>query len=169
MIDRRDGEMYPGKPIFGAYSEDGEWGCKFPFGQPGDQLWVRETWGIVPILDCNSDRVAYRSDYSEACGENQLLAPAPKRWRPSIHMPRWASRITLEITAVRVERLHDISEEDAKAEGVNVAFSETFAANGIGIGASRLKFWSLWESIYGTESRYSNPWVWAIEFRRVKP
>lgn len=139
-----------------------------PFGQPGDRLWVRETWGIVPILDCNSDRVAYRSDYSQACGEDQVIAPVPKRWRPSIHMPRWASRLTLEITAVRVERLQDISEEDAKAEGCNgdcpIGYIPAYEKAPLAY-----HFAQVWDACYGTESWSANPWVWVIEFRRVKP
>ncbi len=127
-----------------------------PFGKPGDRLWVRETF-------------AYGSDFGEAdvaCfyratdpgwDENDTAA----RWRPSIHMPRWASRITLEITGVRVERLNSISEEDAKAEGAPTECCVIGDKHFLG-------FRSLWKSIYGDESWQSNPWVWVIEFRRVE-
>lgn len=81
-----------------------------PYGQPGDRLWVREGWGYEPWTEESERRVLYRA--STVDGDRTM------RWRPSIHMPRWASRITLEITEVRVERVQDISEEDAVAEGI---------------------------------------------------
>jgi hypothetical protein len=122
VIDRH-GDMQPGKEIFGAHWDDGEFGLRCPYGAPGDHLWVRETWKPVPIS-------AYR------CSEGVQQTPNPQDtheaavykagwdrssggvpWRPSIHMPRWASRITLRITDIRVERLQNISEDDARAEG----------------------------------------------------
>ena len=137
-----------------------------PYGQPGDRLWVRETFGHFERNQhfkpgCN---VYYRAD-----GNCLELEP----WRPSIHMPRWASRITLEITSVRVERLQEISIEDAKAEGAwgpddsivqkvaDYFGTDIFSAN------PRKAFQMLWESINGPDSWAANPWVWAIEFRRV--
>ncbi|WP_240430218.1 hypothetical protein [Serratia marcescens] len=154
-----------------------------PFGKVGDRLWVRETWA-----DVNHDghpAIAYRADgglraIGEDDGEEEdpnlekywfaqwyadLISGAEGNWRPSIHMPRWASRITLEITAVRVERLNDISHEDAKAEGCCYGrgggipdFAVTPADH----------FPTLWASIYGEESWGANPWVWVIEFRRLE-
>jgi hypothetical protein len=111
-----------------------------------------------PVREYWRRRVAYAATRME---QKYGKGPdGPARWRPSIHMPRWASRITLEITDVRVERLQEISEEDALAEGV------------IGIYAHartnpRGAFHALWESIYGPDSWAANPWVWAITFRRV--
>ncbi|HHB7518041.1 TPA: morphogenetic protein [Klebsiella pneumoniae] len=150
-------------PVLGAIS------C--PFGGVGDRIWVRETWARYNI-DQNSHDIAYRvttpADW-----------PEEGRWRPSIHMPRWASRILLEITDVRVERLNVISEEDARAEGVGIAV--WFAAKGVpesewtslgeqgAMQASHInKFATLWESIYGAESWKANSWVWVIEFKRVE-
>jgi hypothetical protein len=107
VIDRH-GDMQPGKEIFGAHWDDGEHGLRCPYGPPGDTLWVRETWAPLPgsvVLNV----AFYRADTK--------AAPDDVRWRPSIHMPRWASRITLEVKGVRVERLQDISEDDARAEG----------------------------------------------------
>lgn len=131
-----------------------------PYGSPGDRLWVRETWAVPETV------TFYRAtDYG-------LLPPGAK-WSPSIHMPRRASRLTLEVTDVRIERLHDISEEDARAEGVeSIAFDwrnympereapEQFHKN------ARESFFSLWESINGTASLASNPWVWVVSFRRL--
>lgn len=150
-----------------------------PFGQVGDRLWVRETWA-----DVNHDghpAIAYRADgglrvIGEDDGEEEdpnlekywfaqwyadLISGAEGNWRPSIHMPRWASRITLEITAVRVERLNDISEEDAKAEGVKAGVSPGHHM------MHQVAFSELWQSIYGEESWGANPWVWVIEFKQV--
>jgi hypothetical protein len=99
-----------------------------PYGKPGDLLWVRETWGAVwpadepvPLRQCE---IEYRADLPPGCTDRPGEWPADEgsgpevpKWRPSIHMPRWASRITLRITDIRVERLQDISEDDARAEG----------------------------------------------------
>jgi hypothetical protein len=121
-------EPYPDYGGCGPFS-DGHYGfCDdeghdhfCPYGQPGDRLWVRETWDFRPWGD-GKVRIAYGAD-----GEQTEATPPPgwnptiynyERWRPSIFMPRWASRISLEVTAVRVEHVQDISEEDAKAEGV---------------------------------------------------
>lgn len=132
-----------------------------PHGKPGDRLWVRETWAImsksrqsawkgeaIPKHLMESVELVYRAD--EDYG--------PGIYRPSIHMPRWASRIDLEITDVRVERLQDITEEDAMAEG---AYKSPAAGN------YRMGFGEIWESINGSGSWSKNPWVWVIEFKRV--
>ena len=126
-----------------------------PNGQPGDRLWVRETFaeGIHQMADAN--HWAYAAD---RFGTQQRLSD---RWKPSIHMPRAASRITLEINSVRVERLQDISEADAMAEGVN-------AGKYLGLERANARAFSeLWESINGPDSWAANPWVWVIEFRRA--
>lgn len=122
-----------------------------PFGAVGDRLWVRETFG-----DCGA-RLVYRADSDDGA------SCTVKRWTPSIHMPRWASRITLEITGVRVERLQDISEVDASAEGI------TPAVGGVEHGwEHRFNFRELWMGIYGESCWQANPWVWVIEFKRVQ-
>ena len=93
-------------------------------------------------------------------------------WRPSIHMPRWASRITLEVTGVRVERLQDISEADAYAEGIEQTdFIEEAEHQEPATGAppGRYAYRALWESINGPDSWTANPWVWAVEFKRISP
>jgi hypothetical protein len=152
-----------------------------PFGQPGDRLWVRETWGLVPS-----------SAYRASVGVDQTVNPAQPhdaaiyregfdrasggiRWRPSIHMPRWASRLTLTITDVRVERLQRISEADARAEGVSLANGLTSghlsSAEVASIGDSSLRrgYANLWNSLnaargYGWDA---NPWVWVVSFERT--
>ncbi|QHQ14549.1 morphogenetic protein [Pectobacterium parmentieri] len=144
-------------------------GITCPFGKVGDRLWVRETWARYNI-DQNAHDMAYRATTPDDW-------PKEGRWRPSIHMPRWASRILLEITDVRVERLNDISEENAIAEGVARRHSDTYHGfyrdyenEGYGQGCTFANdsFRSLWKSIYGAESWEANPWVWVIEFKRME-
>ncbi|WP_312805680.1 hypothetical protein, partial [Atlantibacter hermannii] len=147
-----------------------------PFGKPGDRIWVRETYQ-GPLFDYEHME-AYLEDSSkfekpDFCVYRADGKPAPEFydaddnlhccWRPSIHMPRWASRILLEITDVRVERLASISQEDAAKEG--------YPANPEPYGGSMDKwlwFRQLWDSIYPEQSFSHNPWVWVIEFKRVE-
>lgn len=171
-----------------------------PYGQPGDRLWVRESfWQAGTYVQSYPDddegswagsrRVHYRADgappnepnrhYPGGLRNGSYSAADPdKIWRPrpSIHMPRWASRILLEITAVRVERLQDITEAQALAEGVrlytdhsecgdwyHVEGIETYSAD------PRKSFELLWTGINGAESWGVNPWVWVVEFKRIQP
>ncbi len=146
------------------------WSRPMPYGQPGDRLWVRETWACFDSHVRPKSRIAYRSDTPD--GE-MVRVDAP--WKPSIHMPRWASRITLEVTGVRVERLQDISEADALAEGVEQVLKGRFRIYGRETDgrdtdrSARTSYCSLWESINGPGSWDANPWVWVIEFKRVQP
>ncbi|EAO4078933.1 hypothetical protein NCW85_004496 [Salmonella enterica] len=145
-------------------------GC--PYGEVGDRIWVRETYQ-GPLFDYEHME-SYLEDSSkfykpEFCVYRADGKPAPEfydaddnlhcGWRPSIHMPRWASRITLEITGVRVERLNSITESDAEAEGVTDTGFGDLLVDG---------YRYLWKSIYGEESWAANPWVWVIEFKRVE-
>ena len=173
-----------------------------PYGQPGDRLWVRETWQVAretldyetggeydvfewpdelgdPRLHLNGDaRFGMKAGlFYVADGEHKnpsvfynltgidnktILRPREITWRPGIHMPRWASRITLEITGVRVERLQDISEADAIAEG---------ARNSLHLPGGRFareNFGHLWWTINGDGSWKSNPWVWVVEFKAIE-
>lgn len=139
------------------------WSC--PYGSPGDRLWVRETWDAPPGSERRAE-VAYRADYERD--------PVGARWRPAIHMFRWASRITLEVTEVRVQRLQAISHEDAQAEGVQ-AWIDSFKGRDEYHQNSQLSaypataFARLWDSINGEKAPWaSNPWVFAITFRRVE-
>ncbi|WP_301691936.1 morphogenetic protein [Klebsiella pneumoniae] len=147
------------------------------FGKPGDRIWVRETWqAIHDYCDENGhvDERRYARSiprhrgnywhpvYEEAWG-NESREDRDFPWRPSIHMPRWASRILLEITDVRVERLNAISEEDAGKEG--------YPADPAPYGGEMDKwlwFRQLWDEIYPEQSFKHNPWVWVIEFKRVE-
>jgi hypothetical protein len=141
-----------------------------PYGQVGDQLWVRETWATLGSLDslapCELNQktspLFYKTD-----GEDFPMYLDKGKWRPSIFMPRWASRITLTITEVRVERLQEISEEDAFAEGCRNQVLSNFAPNfDIAIRPASVVFHEYWDKLnakrgYGWEV---NPWLWCISF-----
>jgi hypothetical protein len=139
-----------------------------PHGQPGDQLWVREAWRTVTEADSlpPRDLTAAHRIWFEADAPHQ---PGFGKLRPSMFMPRWASRITLEITGVRVERLQDISEADAQAEGVTPTPWPDDSSRHIDwpLGPFRNSFYLLWESINGPGSWEANPWVWVIEFKQI--
>jgi len=174
------GEEQPGPEVFGAFSEDGEWSIKCPYGQPGDRLWVRETWFqkgryVMPAWPEAEPEDAVWSGSKTiqfpASGDNPESREDGRviwRKRPSIHMPRWASRILLEITNVRVERLQEVSETDAKAEGVN-GEQEAIDAGLSWYDKPRRAFQFLWQSINGADSWDANPWVWVVEFRVIQP
>jgi len=142
-----------------------------PYGKPGDQLWVRESWRHREIGE-GAREGRHRCDYVYRATEN-VDALGLERWKPSIHMPRAASRITLEVTGVRVERLQDISEADAHAEGVTrdtePCDHKRFSCEDVGcLGPThRAAFGQLWEDLNGSGSWKSNPWVWVIGFKKV--
>lgn len=150
-----------------------------PFGQPGGRLWVRETWALdaytgdmqfcikygaggdnyVTERNGSDEWVPIYRRYMDGCGETD---DSWGRWRPSIHMPRWASRLTLEVTGVRVERLQDISEPDAKAEGVEQL------ARSVGTNY-RGAFQHLWDSLNKDRAPWeSNPWVWVLSYVKLE-
>jgi hypothetical protein len=137
-----------------------------PYGAPGDRLWVRETFAHV-YRDNSTPEERAAEDVAYKADGFSVDAYAYGTWKPSIHMPRWASRITLEITEVRVERLQEISEADADAEGAR----DWAAGQGTPVRdlmEARLQFRALWQSINGPESWDANPWVWVVAFRRVE-
>lgn len=136
------------------------WDFKCPYGQPGDRLWVRETFAAYG--DKKMAAIHYRADRPHHVGQKGM------GYKPSIHMPRWASRIILEITDVRVERLQDISYESARAEGVrNHPDIESGKVEGT-ILTSKALFECLWCDTYGDDSWDANPWVWVVEFKRLE-
>jgi len=205
VIDYREpGDKWYGEHVFSMRNHSGTW-CdytkeqflaKCPFGAVGDRLWVRESF----YEHGRWQGGGYDPEDSYFVSDKQVLYPADGikrpterkredfwRSRPSIHMPRWASRITLEITGVRVERLQDISEIDAKAEGLaEITKDGSLFKFGIsdrdGYPGTDDRGWpwhewerspisaysKLWQSIYGADSWQANPWVWVIEFKRVE-
>lgn len=180
------------------YPEEGSTEIK-PQYQVGDRLWVRETYycdhyaandyeatrspyiGKKPTdsecvaewLGEDNQHMYYRADVESGKFQDAGYFSEPgSYWKPSIHMPRWASRITLKVTGVRVERLQDISEEDAKAEGIyknewGYDWKEK-SGKDLVLGAAKFAFANLWIFINGSESWKSNPWVWVYDFEVVK-
>ena len=184
--------------------DDGELACggyelsadgiavRSPYGHPGDRLWVRETWHSCG--HCGAGSAHYRAGgwirRPRVDGPDRddfdLRPLAPKcaahGWRPSIHMPRWASRISIDVSEVRLERLQEISDDDARSEGVERDIGRDVPA-AMGPTETWLNYvdpdnWcsspqssyrTLWESINGAGSWATNDWVWAITFRRVQP
>ena len=145
-------------------SGDGVYGVKCPYGQIGDVLWVREAFCYDFDYDDEGDKIIHKSD---VCYKASGSEPFEGKWRPSIFMPRSASRISLRITNIRVEQLNDITEEDAKSEGVTLR-QGIDPANPNFTHAWRFAFCKLWESINGKGSWEKNPWVWVIEFEVMK-
>lgn len=167
------------KPQPQVYGADDAWGLTFrdkcgggsdwltkycQYGQPGDRLWVREKFLVETSGSCRYDAEGLSpGEYPDWLQRASIVHYAATtdltslgNWKPSIHMPRWASRITLEIRSVRVERLHEISVNDVRAEGV---------------GPQDEPFVYLWDSINGKKpgaSWESNPWVWVIEFKKIE-
>lgn len=138
--------------------------AKCPYGQPGDKLWVKETFCDGRGLDIARPEDGITSTGAPAPqwiyrADEKFQLPNGTHWKPSIFMPRDASRITLEITKIRVERLQDISEEDAKAEGIDWRDGD--------LCKPQTRYKQLWESINGLDSWKENPWVWCISFRRI--
>lgn len=143
-----------------------------PYGPRGTLLWVRETWTT------DNAKLRFRADYSEI-GHDKLVNG---RWRSPIHMPKWASRLTLELTDVRMERVADISEEDARAEGIHElplqagkpgAWWTADASAGPDLHGRTpvAAFAELWDSIHGIKTVYSwadSPWVWVLSFRTIR-
>jgi len=164
------GWLPPGEwKIFGAVME--RWGAQWrgtypsqvlcPLGRTGDRLWVRETWDWRDwqSMANRKVRIAYAADGAQVdtiapCDWNPVVYNAA-RWHPSIHMPRWASRITLPLVSVRVERVQDITDEDAEAEGVEPIE-----------GSYREGFRAMWQDIYATWD--ANPWVWVAEWKEIE-
>lgn len=165
---------------------DGDTSAKCPYGQPGDRLWVRETHvlcnpagaqlkgsRIVTAPDGTEVEVLYRADAPVLSQNTLALSNDGLRWLPSIHMHRWASRFLLEITDVRVERVQDISEEDAIAEGTgpDMVCSPEYAARHGFEGTEHdfiFRYRCVWDSINGKKHPWeSNPWVWAITFKKA--
>lgn len=153
-----------------------------PYGSPGDVLWVRETWGLFDREAIGGEKgygVAWRATHpSLDDGAEWIDGPvdypatikASEKWRPSIHMPRWVCRLRLRVTSMRIERLHDISEADAMAEGVTPYTTHTLRMTDPDATGPlyRPAFEDLWDSINGKRFPWaSNPRVWVVGFERI--
>lgn len=142
-----------------------------PYGQVGDRLWVRETWAR------SRNNWLYRADAGNGTKPSELVDDwdwdysCCDIWRPSIHMPRRAARLFLEVTGVRVERLRDISESNAIAEGATEAVNPEYDPSDPGDNlphSHKSVFAELWKKINGPESWDANPWVWVVEFQKTE-
>lgn len=152
-------------------------GC--PYGAPGDRLWVRETFRtLYDPATCleGALTIDYRADGVKRIGDEKLNGSIERefKWAPSIYMRRFQSRITLEVVAVRVERLQSISEEDAQKEGVSRHHKRTDLWQAYnctdGVCTTAIKsFETLWVEINGEDALDFNPWVWVITFKTVNP
>ena len=191
VIDRQ-GDEQPGPEVFGAWTTNGEWAMKCPYGRPGDRIWGKETffafgrwetrfsekkgrdeWHFVDMtLECGHRYHYPVADDTLIVGAKGRGGATPMWWkRPAIFMPRVASRITLEVKAVKVERLQDISEADAMAEGiVNAGDGNGYqlADTSHYAGTASESYASLWESINGEGSWDANPHVWCVSFKRLE-
>lgn len=160
--------------------------CKCPYGKPGDLLWVRENWAA---RDCNTSTGVVKLEYQASEGEysnillkkSVMILYAPlrekKKWKPCIHLPKEAARIWLEVTDVRVERLQEVTDREAAAEGIEYVTSPSMTVrgwrdyenakpeNGPNFYREVMSFRSLWSKINGPESWEANSWVWVVSFR----
>lgn len=179
MRRRKEPDIYGGDGLemSNVKMADGSYGTlRCRYGTPGDRLWVREAWAVRHEYDGHKPAhipALARGHYAATEDRGGLM------WRPSIHMPRWASRITLVVTGVRVERLQEISEADSLAEGIvsrriGTGDARTGCREAFGLDCdnnawavdARQAYSALWESINGPGSWDANPWVWVVEFRR---
>ena len=188
--ERDDGTRWPYFTTW-THGDDGSPWASCPYGEPGDRLWVRETWRYADWTEDGQPWIRYAADDARrlcervssewaarvadiwaelSSAENVSVdgRAADRKWRPSIFLPRWASRITLAVTAVRVERLQEISEADAIAEGVlRTGGRAQLQPNHFR--PARELFSELWDSINEDRAPWaSNPWVWVVEFSRVE-
>lgn len=155
-----------------AYFGQESWGVRCPYGMVGDRLWVRETFYCDHVWAGSKGTVEewlamtyYRADYESEAAWSQAeeWAERTPAWRPSIHMPRWASRILLDVTEVRVQRLQEITRQDAIAEGVPLSIPAELCADPVA------EFGNLWDCINEDRCPWkANPWVWAVSFKLVE-
>lgn len=155
LFEQKDGTYWPYN-----CSDGNENPIACPYGRAGDRLWVRETFRVCDVageafrpseISPTNAHIYYRSD-PEPGGNGP--------WKPSIHMPKWACRLRLDVEAVRVERLQEITAMDVFKEGIG-----SFASAHIDV--AREMFAQTWNQIHGNEAWHDNPWVWVIEFSRV--
>lgn len=193
FINSTDEHTWPATMTRAHRDQDGNvYPAVCPYGSAGERLWVRERWRTARKVDADSPATIAKK--AREAGYERPWAPIryeadgatvnwdvgvwgePGKSRVSLHMPRWASRLTLEVVSVRVERLHDITEEDARAEGIEGPGPGVCDSKGTpGYSVLNVGTWStareafsfLWEAINGPESWEANPWTWVVNFRRL--
>jgi hypothetical protein len=162
-----------------------------PYGEVGDRLWVREMWQYYDWSEDGEPFIRYAADnhaelrrpteewaervesiWEELSRNDNYKIDSrarDRKWRPSLLMPRWAGRLTLEITDIRLERVQDITEDDAIAEGVTVHLDAVMAGAVSQDSPARMEFWDLWNSIHKNDGKHwdANPWVWVITFKKI--
>lgn len=153
-VTTKNGDEEPGPEVFGAWWSDGEEAVRCPYGKPGERMWVRETWAAPHAFDGHQPaHIPALTRWHYAATEER----GGLRWRPSIHMPRAACRLVLELSIVRAERLNDISRGDAMAEGCPFA--------NMAQGPDPRQWYAdLWDEINGPGSWSANPWVWVLTY-----
>ncbi len=162
------------EPYAPGYADGALWNYSFteviarcPLGRAGDRLWVRETWAWP-----GEEGFIYRADqWAEDMVSKWRADPnyPQVKWSPSIHMPRRACRLVLPLVSVRVQRVQDITEEDARAEGLwRTENGWADGATGYDVTSARAAFRELWASIYGQKSWDANPWVWVAEWKEIE-
>jgi hypothetical protein len=171
--------------IWDGLGDEGDWlASRCPYGRPGRRLWVREAFAVAQVATPTTpikEKIVYRADMPD---DYDMFGIPAKRWTPSIHMPRSASRILLEVVSVRVERLHAMTIDDLVAEGIGDPLEDPESVVGqafcraehAAIGGVPLKhhpeiygYAALWDAINGPGAWDTNPWVWVVEFRRLEP
>jgi len=173
------GKIVPGGDQYGVYGASGEWGVKCPYGQPGDVLWVRESFQL-PLDKKDMAPKEYVETYQKWAWKYRFPADGTKeqakaasihfgRKRPSIHMPRELCRLRLRVKDVRVERVQDIAEADAKAEGVDYGPVKATPNDRKAFDtlSARDSFRNKWNDIHGDGAWERNDWVWVVEFSRI--
>lgn len=167
-------------PRFQFKSGNIHWQIECPYGQPGDVLWVRETFISGCVMEDESfvydehdeqiEKTWYKADNDLYNWFNGREMTECIPWKPSIHMPKDAARLWLRITNVRVERVEDISSEDCVNEGISKTHLgwKNYDGSPDWFSQPRDSFHSLWKSIHGKDWRESNPWVWVVEFERIE-
>lgn len=178
IVVDRNGDEQPGSPVYGAGNDDGTYWFQCPFGKPGDRLWVRECFAAWwNTKTCKRARVmGYKADIDDAdwngFGHDDPWWLSAK-WESSMCMPRWASRITLEVVDLRAERLQSISSDDCFAEGIDpegVEYQEGehLQSAGSTVSPERYALARLWDSTNAKRAPFSsNPWVWVPTLRRI--
>jgi len=147
--------------VFRNKNDDKMFTIKCPYGSPGDLLYVRESWANILPFSPSTDGIIYYAERSDLTLAIDLIMGGVK-WKPSIHLKKEHSRLWLTVNEISVERLHDLTEESAMAEGVSLGGLLGFGK--ISEVSYREGFFNIWIDINGSESLKKNPWLWVVKF-----